>query len=216
MPDLKNEVQPQGVEGLLRQGLQEVRDRPDLHRRVRQEQGPREAEARTARRCTPRRAARRRAARRSPSPERGSTPDRDRAEPTHERARDGRRIAAETVGFIDIGTNSVRLMVVRLEPDHSWSTITLQKETVRLGEGEFGGAERAAAGGHGPRGARVPQLRRARARSRRPDGGHGRHLGHARGRATRPPSCAGCARRRASMCTSSRARRRPASSSSGS
>ncbi|MCX6364612.1 MAG: Ppx/GppA phosphatase family protein [Actinobacteria bacterium] len=44
----------------------------------------------------------------------------------------------QTTGFIDIGTNSVRLMVVRLEPDHSWSTITLQKEPVRLGEGEFG------------------------------------------------------------------------------
>jgi exopolyphosphatase / guanosine-5'-triphosphate,3'-diphosphate pyrophosphatase len=29
-------------------------------------------------------------------------------------------------------------MVVRLEPDGSWSTITLQKEPVRLGEGEFG------------------------------------------------------------------------------
>ena len=46
--------------------------------------------------------------------------------------------AGETAGFIDIGTNSIRLMVVRLEPGHSWSTITLQKETVRLGEGEFG------------------------------------------------------------------------------
>jgi exopolyphosphatase/guanosine-5'-triphosphate,3'-diphosphate pyrophosphatase len=44
----------------------------------------------------------------------------------------------ETVGFIDIGTNSVRLMVARLEPSHSWNTVTLQKETVRLGEGEFG------------------------------------------------------------------------------
>ena len=29
-------------------------------------------------------------------------------------------------------------MVVRLKPDRSWSTITLQKEAVRLGEGEFG------------------------------------------------------------------------------
>ena len=44
----------------------------------------------------------------------------------------------QTTGFIDIGTNSVRLIVVRLEPDRSWSTITLQKEPVRLGEGEFG------------------------------------------------------------------------------
>ena len=32
----------------------------------------------------------------------------------------GAPLTAETVAFIDIGTNSVRLMVVRLEPDHSW------------------------------------------------------------------------------------------------
>ncbi len=51
-------------------------------------------------------------------------------------------IAAETVAFIDIGTNSVRLMVVRLEPDHSWTVLTMQKETVRLGEGEFGEVRR--------------------------------------------------------------------------
>ena len=53
-------------------------------------------------------------------------------------ARSEARSGPHTTGFIDIGTNSVRLMVVRLEPDHSWSTITLQKEPVRLGEGEFG------------------------------------------------------------------------------
>lgn len=47
-------------------------------------------------------------------------------------------LAAETVAFIDVGTNSVRLTVVRLEPDHSWVVLTMQKETVRLGEGEFG------------------------------------------------------------------------------
>ena len=52
------------------------------------------------------------------------------------------RPESQIVGFIDLGTNSVRLMVVRLGPDHSWSTITVQKEPVRLGEGEFG-AERA-------------------------------------------------------------------------
>lgn len=50
----------------------------------------------------------------------------------------GTPIAAETVAYIDIGTNSVRLMVVRLAPDHSWTVLTMQKETVRLGEGEFG------------------------------------------------------------------------------
>ncbi len=47
-------------------------------------------------------------------------------------------ITAETVAYIDIGTNSVRLMVVRFAPDHSWTVLTMQKETVRLGEGEFG------------------------------------------------------------------------------
>jgi exopolyphosphatase / guanosine-5'-triphosphate,3'-diphosphate pyrophosphatase len=38
---------------------------------------------------------------------------------------------------IDIGTNSIRLEVVRIEEDHSLTTISQQKETVRLGEGEF-------------------------------------------------------------------------------
>ena len=47
-------------------------------------------------------------------------------------------LGPQTIGFIDIGTNSVRLTVVRYESDHSWSTITQQKEPVRLGEGEFG------------------------------------------------------------------------------
>ncbi len=47
-------------------------------------------------------------------------------------------IAAETVAYIDVGTNSARLMVVRLAPDHSWTVLSMQKETVRLGEGEFG------------------------------------------------------------------------------
>ena len=50
----------------------------------------------------------------------------------------GAPIAAETVAYIDIGTNSARLMVVRFAPDHSWSVLSMQKETVRLGEGEFG------------------------------------------------------------------------------
>jgi len=45
----------------------------------------------------------------------------------------------ETIGFLDIGTNSVRLLVARLEDAHSWRTLALQKEPVRLGEGEFGG-----------------------------------------------------------------------------
>lgn len=48
----------------------------------------------------------------------------------------------ETLGFVDIGTNSIRLVVVRVDPDRTWTTITSQKETVRLGEGEFAGATR--------------------------------------------------------------------------
>jgi exopolyphosphatase/guanosine-5'-triphosphate,3'-diphosphate pyrophosphatase len=44
----------------------------------------------------------------------------------------------EILACFDIGTNSVRLMVVRLEPGGTWSTLTAQKEPVRLGEGEFG------------------------------------------------------------------------------
>jgi exopolyphosphatase/guanosine-5'-triphosphate,3'-diphosphate pyrophosphatase len=46
--------------------------------------------------------------------------------------RDGRVVA-----FIDIGTNSVRLLVVRLNPNHSYTILTRQKQQVRLGEGEF-------------------------------------------------------------------------------
>ncbi|MBI3863522.1 MAG: Ppx/GppA family phosphatase [Planctomycetia bacterium] len=42
-----------------------------------------------------------------------------------------------TVGFIDLGTNSVRLLLVRINPNHSYTVLAEQKETVRLGEGEF-------------------------------------------------------------------------------
>ena len=55
---------------------------------------------------------------------------------------DGRLKARRTIGFIDIGTNSVRLMVAHVGPDHSWTVVTLQKELVRLGEDEFGPANR--------------------------------------------------------------------------
>lgn len=41
------------------------------------------------------------------------------------------------VAFIDLGTNSARLLVVRLNPNHSFSILTQQKEVVRLGEGEY-------------------------------------------------------------------------------
>ncbi len=60
------------------------------------------------------------------------------ATPTTGSAATGAPIAAETVAYIDIGTNSARLMVVRFDPGHSWTVLSMQKETVRLGEGEFG------------------------------------------------------------------------------
>ena len=41
------------------------------------------------------------------------------------------------VGFMDIGTNSVRLLVIRIYPDKSYTVLTDQREIVRLGEGEF-------------------------------------------------------------------------------
>jgi len=42
-----------------------------------------------------------------------------------------------TVGFIDLGTNSARLLVVRSHPDRAYSELNRLKEVVRLGEGEF-------------------------------------------------------------------------------
>lgn len=41
------------------------------------------------------------------------------------------------VAFLDIGTNSIRMLLASIDPDHSYSIISQQKETVRLGEGEF-------------------------------------------------------------------------------
>ena len=41
------------------------------------------------------------------------------------------------VTFIDMGTNSIRVLVVRLNPNHSYTILTRQKQQVRLGEGEF-------------------------------------------------------------------------------
>lgn len=41
------------------------------------------------------------------------------------------------IGFIDMGTNSIRLLLVLDNPNHTYRIITQQKETVRLGEGEF-------------------------------------------------------------------------------
>jgi exopolyphosphatase/guanosine-5'-triphosphate,3'-diphosphate pyrophosphatase len=41
------------------------------------------------------------------------------------------------VAFIDLGTNSVRLLVVRLNPNCSFTVISQEKEVVRLGENAF-------------------------------------------------------------------------------
>jgi exopolyphosphatase/guanosine-5'-triphosphate,3'-diphosphate pyrophosphatase len=38
------------------------------------------------------------------------------------------------VSFIDLGTNSVRMLVVRLNPNYSYNIICQEKEAVRLGE----------------------------------------------------------------------------------
>ena len=38
---------------------------------------------------------------------------------------------------MDIGTNSVRLAVVEVQPNKTWTTLASQKQVVRLGEGEF-------------------------------------------------------------------------------
>jgi exopolyphosphatase/guanosine-5'-triphosphate,3'-diphosphate pyrophosphatase len=43
----------------------------------------------------------------------------------------------KVVAFIDLGTNSIRSLIVRLNPNHSYTVLTKQKEMVRLGDGEF-------------------------------------------------------------------------------
>ena len=45
--------------------------------------------------------------------------------------------SGHVVGFIDIGTNAVRLLVVRINPNLSYTIISQEKEVVRLGEEEF-------------------------------------------------------------------------------
>lgn len=45
--------------------------------------------------------------------------------------------ADRLVAFLDLGTNSVRLLVVRFQAGGAYSVLYQQKETVRLGEGEF-------------------------------------------------------------------------------
>jgi exopolyphosphatase / guanosine-5'-triphosphate,3'-diphosphate pyrophosphatase len=44
---------------------------------------------------------------------------------------------AKVVGFVDVGTNAIRLLVVRLNPNLSYTCISQEKEVVRLGENEF-------------------------------------------------------------------------------
>jgi exopolyphosphatase/guanosine-5'-triphosphate,3'-diphosphate pyrophosphatase len=43
----------------------------------------------------------------------------------------------KVIGFVDIGTNSIRLLVVRINPNLSYTCISQEKEVVRLGENEF-------------------------------------------------------------------------------
>lgn len=45
--------------------------------------------------------------------------------------------SGQVVGFVDIGTNAVRLLVVRVNPNFSFTVISQEKEVIRLGEGEF-------------------------------------------------------------------------------
>jgi exopolyphosphatase/guanosine-5'-triphosphate,3'-diphosphate pyrophosphatase len=42
-----------------------------------------------------------------------------------------------TVAFIDIGTNSIRFLLARFHPNLTHTILSVQKETVRLGENEF-------------------------------------------------------------------------------
>lgn len=49
------------------------------------------------------------------------------------------RLNEKVVAFIDIGTNSVRILVVRISPNYMFTVLSRQKEHVRLGEGEFSG-----------------------------------------------------------------------------
>ncbi|HLN89666.1 MAG TPA: Ppx/GppA phosphatase family protein [Candidatus Binatia bacterium] len=47
------------------------------------------------------------------------------------------KTVGQVVGFVDIGTNAVRLLVVRVNPNFSYTIISQEKEVVRLGEDEF-------------------------------------------------------------------------------
>ena len=45
--------------------------------------------------------------------------------------------SAHIVGFVDIGTNAIRLLVVRINPNFSYTIVSQEKEVIRLGEREF-------------------------------------------------------------------------------
>ncbi|MBN1431167.1 MAG: Ppx/GppA family phosphatase [Methanomicrobiaceae archaeon] len=47
------------------------------------------------------------------------------------------RSTERIVSFIDLGTNSARLLIVRLNSNNSYSVLRQQKEMIRLGEGSF-------------------------------------------------------------------------------
>src|ERR1043166_3563564 len=44
---------------------------------------------------------------------------------------------SHVVAFIDMGTNSVRLLLVRINPNHTYTILSQQREMVRLGDREF-------------------------------------------------------------------------------
>lgn len=44
---------------------------------------------------------------------------------------------APAIAFVDLGSNSVRLMIVRINPNQSYTVLTRYKQMVRLGEGAF-------------------------------------------------------------------------------
>jgi len=44
---------------------------------------------------------------------------------------------SQVIGFIDLGTNSVRLLLVRINPNFSFTILRREKQVIRLGEGEF-------------------------------------------------------------------------------
>lgn len=48
-----------------------------------------------------------------------------------------RNLRRDIIAFMDIGTNSIRLLLGRINPGGTFATLMQQKETVRLGEGEF-------------------------------------------------------------------------------